>query len=379
MRSIKKSIWVTILALTASLTFQPIAAQAADNCLPDKIESTKFAIHPGQTMGLLLNGQALTSPCTTVDAGLVTLIYGERDDLQGESGTLKDYSSWKWKDFTYEDFMAMFKTAGIKQTIDAQKVLSFYFYRIINGTVDATNPTATIGLVLDPTTAGPCHPDLVEHKPDLVTPLQGTVQILNGISTPLPCTIFDPGWVGFAYVAPGAKSISINRFYFAQWTWGGEITYQWVLDLFAIAKFDTSKIEKDSKIQVRYFRGGSAAVVPSDIDGYTLMFELKLDPLTPAQIAEAKAAADKKIADEKAAADKVIADKAAADKAVADKAAADKALADKAAADKALADKAAAAAKAAAAKKITITCVKGKLTKKVTAVKPVCPSGYKKK
>lgn len=33
----------------------------------------------------------------------------------------------------------------------------------------------------------------------------------------------------------------------------------------------------------------------------------------------------------------------------------------------------------AAAKKTTITCVKGKLTKKVTAVKPKCPSGYRKK
>jgi hypothetical protein len=31
------------------------------------------------------------------------------------------------------------------------------------------------------------------------------------------------------------------------------------------------------------------------------------------------------------------------------------------------------------AKKTTITCVKGKTTKKVTAVKPVCPTGYKKK
>ena len=31
------------------------------------------------------------------------------------------------------------------------------------------------------------------------------------------------------------------------------------------------------------------------------------------------------------------------------------------------------------AKKITITCVKGKLVKKVTAVKPVCPKGYKKR
>ena len=36
-------------------------------------------------------------------------------------------------------------------------------------------------------------------------------------------------------------------------------------------------------------------------------------------------------------------------------------------------------AKAAAVKKTTITCIKGKLVKKVTAVKPVCPKGYKKK
>ncbi len=37
-------------------------------------------------------------------------------------------------------------------------------------------------------------------------------------------------------------------------------------------------------------------------------------------------------------------------------------------------------AKAAATnKKTTITCVKGKLTKKVTAVKPICPKGFKKK
>ena len=36
-------------------------------------------------------------------------------------------------------------------------------------------------------------------------------------------------------------------------------------------------------------------------------------------------------------------------------------------------------AKAAALKKTTITCLKGKLVKKVTAVKPVCPKSYKKK
>ena len=36
-------------------------------------------------------------------------------------------------------------------------------------------------------------------------------------------------------------------------------------------------------------------------------------------------------------------------------------------------------AKVAATKKTTITCLKGKLVKKVTGVKPVCPKGYKKK
>jgi hypothetical protein len=36
-------------------------------------------------------------------------------------------------------------------------------------------------------------------------------------------------------------------------------------------------------------------------------------------------------------------------------------------------------AKPAAAKKTSITCVKGKTSKKITAVNPKCPSGYKKK
>jgi hypothetical protein len=31
------------------------------------------------------------------------------------------------------------------------------------------------------------------------------------------------------------------------------------------------------------------------------------------------------------------------------------------------------------AKKMTITCVKGKTTKKVSAVKPICPNGFKRK
>jgi hypothetical protein len=118
-------------------------------------------------------------------------------------------------------------------------------------------------------------------------------------------------------------------------------------------------------------------------------------PTCDAACVAAKAAADKAVADAAAAAvAKAAADKAAADKAAADKAAADaKAAADlklkeeaQAAADKLIADAKIAAAKilaaaeakaAATAKKTTITCIKGKLTKKVTAVIPKCPTGYK--
>ena len=110
------------------------------------------------------------------------------------------------------------------------------------------------------------------------------------------------------------------------------------------------------------------------------------DEIAKAKVdADAKAAADKLAAEQKAKAD---ADKLAAEqkaKAEADRIAAEvKAKQDaetKAKLDaeaKAAAD-ALAAQKAAAMKKVTITCVKGKLTKKVTAVKPKCPAGYKKK
>ena len=145
-------------------------------------------------------------------------------------------------------------------------------------------------------------------------------------------------------------------------------------------------------------------------------------------ISERKAAADKAVADAKAAADKAVADaKAAAEKAAAEKAAADKAAADKASFERVLVEIDNLSGKVATLlikkpelkteireiqsslktlktrasefsllvlnyavlaiqeeiqkyeKSTTITCVKGKLTKKVTAVKPVCPKGYKKK
>ena len=99
------------------------------------------------------------------------------------------------------------------------------------------------------------------------------------------------------------------------------------------------------------------------------------------QEADAKAAAElkaKQEAEAKAAAELKAKQEAEA-KATADKAAAELKAKQEAEA-KAEAARILAIAKAAATnKKTTITCVKGKLTKKVTAVKPKCPSGYKKK
>ena len=87
---------------------------------------------------------------------------------------------------------------------------------------------------------------------------------------------------------------------------------------------------------------------------------------------KAAAEADAALAAAEKAAAEADAALAAAEKADAARAKAQE-VADKAAAAKA------AAAKAAASKKSTITCIKGKLTKKVTAVNPKCPSGYKVK
>jgi hypothetical protein len=78
------------------------------------------------------------------------------------------------------------------------------------------------------------------------------------------------------------------------------------------------------------------------------------------------------VALEKAAADKIAAEKAAIEKAALDKIEADRVAAEKAAADKAAAEKA-------KAKSRTIICIKGKVQKKVTALNPKCPAGYKKK
>jgi hypothetical protein len=101
------------------------------------------------------------------------------------------------------------------------------------------------------------------------------------------------------------------------------------------------------------------------------MIQSNVVNITKEQISniEAKTAADKVVAELKA--KQEVEAKAAAELKTKQEAEA------KAAAD--LKAKQEAEAKGAASKKTTITCVKGKLTKKVTGVKPKCPSGYKVK
>jgi len=147
----------------------------------------------------------------------------------------------------------------------------------------------------------------------------------------------------------------------------------------AIAAADAASKAANEAIAAAELKAKQEAIVKAAAENAAAELKAKQEAAAIAA-AEVKAAAEKAAAELKAAAEKAAADlKAAADKAIADKAVAEKLLADaKVAAAKILAA-AKAKAVAAAKKKTTITCIKGKLIKKVTAVKPVCPKGYVKK
>lgn len=144
----------------------------------------------------------------------------------------------------------------------------------------------------------------------------------------------------------------------------------------AIAAVDAANKAAIEAIATAELRAKQEAIVKAAADNAAAELKAKLE-------ADAIASADKAASDAKAAAElkaKLEAEaKAAADKAIADKAAADKLIADAKVADAKILAAAKAKAAAAAKKKTTITCIKGKLIKKVIAVKPVCPKGYVKK
>ena len=140
---------------------------------------------------------------------------------------------------------------------------------------------------------------------------------------------------------------------------------EWLEKDLDIDRFIT-KFESDGRSEI-WLRQGDPAIYYSEPSPTKIVSDAESNAKKEA---EAKAAAEKAATELKAKQDadaKIMADKAAAEKLIADA---------KSEAARILAE---ANAKAAVTKKTTITCVKGKLTKKVTAVKPVCPKGYKKK
>jgi hypothetical protein len=151
---------------------------------------------------------------------------------------------------------------------------------------------------------------------------------------------------------------------------------------------------------INIYRSAQALAFPSLIPVCNTAFNVRLltaqekseaaaakaaSELKAKQDAEAKAAAEQKAKQEAdAAAAKAAADLKAKQDAELRAAAEFKAKQDAEVAAKAAAElkaklEAEAKAKSVVPKKTTITCVKGQLTKKVTAVKPRCPSGYKLK
>ena len=198
----------------------------------------------------------------------------------------------------------------------------------------------------------------------------------------------EPSWWSQSPAASGDITTNLND--------GSKVIYRWYkfVDQPALQRFDMNQSEKNGiqsaieKMQKEWahfpmMKDPTAGSLVSFDSGLMVTppkgLEIGYVPIVVKQMAADHAAVDKALAAIVSAgknASSAIA-KAAVDKAAADKAAADKAAADlKAKQD---AEAKAVADKAAASKKLTITCIKGKLTKKVTAVKPLCPAGYKKK
>ena len=331
-------------------------------------------------------------------------------DLNSVSGTSEELGFCKDVPFTEDSTNYVIKCA-LKDTVSesgditASIVGSNIVFRY-QANLDATSDQADFGSVsltvrfLDPVTS------IKENKAGLVKKVDNLTYRISGYATelmdieitancssrcgntnpapaPVPLNTISPDYVAAEAIdaANSAKDAALTAAEAAKAKAAADLEAKQEADAKAAADLK-AKQEADAK--------AAADKVAADKVVADLKAAAELKAKQEAAVkaaAELKAAADKAAAELKAATDKAAADlkakleaeaKAATAKALADKAAAEKLLADtKAAAAKILAD---AKAKAAAAtKKTTITCVKGKLTKKVTAVKPVCPKGYTKK
>ncbi len=183
---------------------------------------------------------------------------------------------------------------------------------------------AAVALLVSPLTpaqaADPCIPDAVALSAEQIHPGELVSTSLNGFFPTVVCTATDPGWFLYGYVHPGELMTSAQGLAFlADNAWGYSLTYESIVEQIRALGY-TDAIEDGSGYQINFYRGGTADVQPDTLTP-TLSYSIVLKAAPLILISPAPKAA----------------------------------------------------------KKITITCMKGKTSKKVTAIKPVCPKGYKKK
>lgn len=315
-----------VSALVGIYSIIPIAtAKAANPCVPDTIGVKAGSIHPGQKVGFLSNGVALKKACTTDDIGVVQVTYGPRTLSTYSSGyTTSSTTTWKWHDFTYEDLVALMVEAKINDTIDAQSLFTFNYFRGTKNAAGALEIPADgkpliLGVVLDPSKASQCHPDkaALANGPASVYKGTFTPQILNGVVTLKPCADKDPGWLYLGYSEDGKTVSSTYLAYQPDWIWGGGFDYDWYVASLANATPPVPAPAAGSTVRAIFWRSSNSVNQPSlDSASFapTVDFTSSLYPTAaPAQ------------------------------------------------------------------KTVTITCVKGKLTKTVSGKNAKCPAGYKKK
>ncbi|MGI9144276.1 MAG: hypothetical protein ACR2I6_02125 [Candidatus Planktophila sp.] len=322
---------ISLIGLIGASLIVPISgAQAADPCLADKIDVSAFSVHPGQKSGISINGSPITTPCVKDDLAYMALTYGPRTSSTFSSGAVfTSLTSWKWKNLTYEDYLALIKEAGITDSIDAQSVLGISFYSVAKGgakkNADGSieldvSKRIDFGIVLDPTPSGPCHPDKVSltksNKFEKIYKGSDYIQILNGVPTSSSCTEKDPGWLLVLY---GTDGKTITNTYFAyqpDWFWGGAFSQDWFKDTLVYATPPVTDFAQGAVVEIRFWRSSDSTLQPdASTEGYNFSFGGYIDSNAAPVIAKSK----------------------------------------------------------------SITCVKGKTTKKVSGANPKCPTGYKKK
>jgi hypothetical protein len=219
--------------------------------------------------------------------------------------------------------------AGMTDPIDAQSVLGINFYTVATGGAKVNadgsinidkSKRIDLGIVLDPTPAGPCHPDAVSFSKSMKFEkiYKGTeyTPLLNGVASSTACTEKDPGWLFVGYGADGKTITSTYFLYQPDWFWGGTFSHDWFKATLAYATPPVTEFVSGAAVDIRFWRSNNSATQPDvTSEAYNFVFGGYLDLNAAPIVAKSK----------------------------------------------------------------TISCVKGKAIKKVSGSNPTCPKGYKKK